>query len=171
MGEFDLQQIVHRYQRYFDGKRCVIKTNYKSLSNFSVFFCISDLHHLLGLHKLLKLTATQTIPKIIDGTLNLDDLRKNKNFHDVKDRIENYNFIEEVFIGNRCPCCILKKDILNNKMNLSVVFYKEEQKKYVILGLKKDKKRDLYIPATLHTSRNNKYDSYRKTQFSIIEWI
>lgn len=54
-------------------------------------------------------------------------------------------------------------------MNLSVVFYKNEQKRIVVLGLRRDKFNN-FIPTTLHESRNNIYKGSRQTAVKSITW-
>ena len=56
-------------------------------------------------------------------------------------------------------------------MELSVVFFKKETNKYIVLGLRKNLRTNTYHLATLHETRNDKYSPYQKTKFKIVEWI
>lgn len=57
------------YQERFNGKTCQVSTNYKYLETFKVNFCLTDLHHLFGLHKITRDFANHTIPAIQAGVL------------------------------------------------------------------------------------------------------
>ena len=65
----ELLDCVLDYQEKFDGKTCQVSTNYKYLETFEVDFCLTDLHHLFGLHKITRDYASQTIPDIQAGVL------------------------------------------------------------------------------------------------------
>ncbi|CRH91234.1 Uncharacterised protein [Chlamydia trachomatis] len=47
-------------------------------------------------------------------------------------------------------------------MKLSVVFYKDEKKKVIVIGIRKTPE-GYYVPATLHESRANTYSRMKKT--------
>ena len=68
--------------------------------------------------------------------------------------------------------CILGKDIKQKgSMNLSVVFFKKDRNKYIVLGLKRNIRTNMFHLATLHETRSKQYASYKKTKFKIAEWI
>ncbi|RRR73165.1 hypothetical protein CWI10_03485, partial [Streptococcus pneumoniae] len=52
------------YQERFNRKTCQVSTNYKYLETFKVNFCLTDLHHLFGLHKITRDFASHTISVI-----------------------------------------------------------------------------------------------------------
>ncbi|QQP73282.1 hypothetical protein JIX91_00635 [Streptococcus pneumoniae] len=60
------------YQERFNGKTCQVSTNYKYLEIFKVNFCLTDLHHLFGLHKITRDYASQTKPAIQAGVFILE---------------------------------------------------------------------------------------------------
>lgn len=60
------------YQERFNGKTCQVSTNYKYLETFKVNFCLTDLHHLFGLHKITRDYASQTKPAIQAGVFILE---------------------------------------------------------------------------------------------------
>lgn len=71
------------YQEKFDGKTCQVSTNYKHLETFEVDFCLTDLHHLFGLHKITRDYASQTIPAIQAGVFILEEYKNNPMYNDV----------------------------------------------------------------------------------------
>lgn len=75
------------YQERFDGKTCQVSTNYKYLETFKVNFCLTDLHHLFGLHKITRDFASHTIPAIQAGVFILEDFRNHPMYNDVIERI------------------------------------------------------------------------------------
>ena len=116
--------------------------------------------------------ATDSIESIKQEKLTLESLKNHSQYSDIKPRIENYEFIEEVFKASFIEVCILEKDIKQkNSMNLAVVFFKKDRNKYIVLGLKRNIRTNTFHLATLHETRSKQYESYKKTKFEITEWI
>ena len=59
---------------------CCIETTYKEMKFIHVYFSKTDLHHLLGLHKILSGNATQIIRGIENGNITKNQIKKHKNF-------------------------------------------------------------------------------------------
>ena len=172
MDELCLKDIFEDFNTKFSGKKCIVETNYSNLAKFVVSFDILDLHHLLGLHKVTELKATDSIKNIKQEKLTLESFKNHSQYSDIKPRIENYQFIEEVFQDSFVEVCILGKDIKQKgSMNLSVVFFKKDRNKYIVLGLKRNIRTNMFHLATLHETRSKQYASYKKTKFKIAEWI
>lgn len=140
------------YQEKFDGKTCQVSTNYKHLETFEVDFCLTDLHHLFGLHKITRDYASQTIPAI------------------QIERISLYSFIGDIFYSRITSCCILAKDLSKNTMKLDVIFFEDRNKRSAILGLRRDKS-GVFKPVTLHFTSAKKYAKVRKTDVKEIKWL
>ncbi|WP_242258087.1 PBECR4 domain-containing protein [Streptococcus thoraltensis] len=167
----DLKDIVDDYELNFCNKKCKISTSYKELPTFLVHFEITDLYHLLGIHKLkTQYRATSWIDAVKSNSFILSDYSKHTNFREVIPRISNYNFLYEIFYQFQVKVCVLEKDLVRNTMELSIVFYKDNSKKIVVIGLKKDKT-GVFRVATLHETRVNKYKSIRHTMIKSIEWL
>lgn len=119
MDELCLKEIFEDFNEKFSGKKCRVETNYSKLNNFIVSFDVLDLHHLLGLHKVIPLKATDSIESIKQEKLTLESFKNHSQYSDIKPRIENYEFIEEVFKASSIEVCILEKDIKQkSSMNL-----------------------------------------------------
>ncbi|MDG3141466.1 PBECR4 domain-containing protein [Streptococcus suis] len=167
----NLKDIVDDYELNFCNKKCEITTNYKELPTFLVYFEINDLYHLLGIHKLkTKYRATNWIKAVKSDSFILSKYSKHPNFREVIPRINNYNFLYEIFYQFQVNVCVLEKDLSRNTMELSIVFYKDDSKKIVVIGLKKDRT-GVFRVATLHESRTNKYKSIRYTMIKSINWL
>ncbi|OTG47803.1 PBECR4 domain-containing protein [Streptococcus agalactiae] len=167
----DLKEIVNDYELNFCGKRCKVETNFKHLPEFMILFDIRDLYHLPGIHKLkTKYRATNWVEAVKADVFLLSNYSKHPNFREVLPRVDNYNFLYEIFYQFRVNVCILDKDLTKNTMKLSVVFYKDNKKKLVVVGLKRDET-GVFRPATLHESRNNPYKRIRHTAIKSITWI
>ena len=172
MDELCLKEIFEDFNEKFSGKKCRVETNYSKLNNFIVSFDVLDLHHLLGLHKVIPLKATDSIESIKQEKLTLESFKNHSQYSDIKPRIENYEFIEEVFKASSIEVCILEKDIKQkSSMNLAVVFFKKDRNKYIVLGLKRNIRTNTFHLATLHETRSKQYESCKKTKFEITEWI
>lgn len=158
------------YQEKFDGKTCQVSTNYKHLETFEVDFCLTDLHHLFGLHKITRDYASQTIPAIQAGVFILEEYKNNPMYNDVIERISLYSFIGDIFYSKITSCCILAKDLSKNTMKLDVIFFEDRNKRSAILGLRRDKS-GVFKPVTLHFTSAKKYAKVRKTDVKEIKWL
>lgn len=166
----DLLEIVKDYELNFDKKQCTVYTGYKKFPEFTVLFNTEDLFHLLGIHKLdTGFRSTSWLEAVKGNEFQLGRYINHPAFKDVRPRINNYDFIYEIFYQDRVKVCILEKDLSRNTMKLSVVFYKEQRKQVVVLGLRKDKL-GYFRPVTLHESRNNPYGGVKKTFVQGIKW-
>lgn len=164
-----LQNILDDYTKNFNGKICVLETNYKKMATIKISFHCNDLYHLLGLHKILKKGhASRVISSIRKGELTFKSIQRHSDFGDIKPRIENYNFLHQLFIDNRVKICVLKKDLIKNTMNLDVVFYKPKNNRCVVLGLRQQG--NVYHLTTLHESHSDKYIHLKQTKIKYIKW-
>ena len=111
MENLCLKDILDDFYEKFSSKKCRIETNYSKLSEFIVVFDVLDLHHLLGLHKVTRLKASESIEKVKKEELTIESLIKHSRYSDIKARITNYKFLEEVFYKSVVEVCILEKDI------------------------------------------------------------
>ena len=150
------------YQERFNGKTCQVSTNYKYLEIFKVNFCLTDLHHLFGLHKITRDYASQTKPAIQAGVFILEDFRNILLYNDVIERISLYSKITS--------CCIVAKDLSKNTMKLDVIFFEDKNKRSAVLGLRRDKS-GVFKPVTLHFTSAKKYAKVRKTDVKEMKWL
>ncbi|HFV3500347.1 TPA: PBECR4 domain-containing protein [Streptococcus pneumoniae] len=158
------------YQERFNGKTCQVSTNYKYLETFKVNFCLTDLHHLFGLHKITRDYASQTKPAIQDGVFILEDFRNILLYNDVIERISLYEFIGDIFYSKITSCCIVAKYLSKNTMKLDVIFFEDKNKRSAVLGLRRDKS-GVFKPVTLHFTSAKKYAKVRKTDVKEMKWL
>ncbi|MGV3082695.1 PBECR4 domain-containing protein [Streptococcus dysgalactiae] len=166
----ELIEVIKDYQNRFAGKSCLVSTSYKQLEQFIVAFELSDIHHLVGLHKVTKDFANITLPKIQKKELTLEIIKDHANFTDVISRIECYNILDKIFYKGEVNICIVKKDFTSNTMNLDVIFFKEKERLAIVLGLRKTKD-GIYKPVTMHLAKKRKFLALRKTLVKSITWI
>lgn len=167
----ELLEILNDYKENFCNKMCCIEIAYKEMEFINIYFSKTDLHHLLGFHKVLPGNATKTINDIENGNLTIKHIKKHQNYGMIKTRIDNYNFIHDVFYKNNVELCIVEKDINSNTMDLNLIIYKKKGYEVIVLGLKKNYKNDIYYLATLHKTYENKYKDTRKTKIKNIKWL
>lgn len=168
----ELLEILDDYKENFCEKICVVETSLKEINSIKIYFSKTDLHHLLGLHKVTSgKNASKTIEEIERNKLTINKVRKHHNYNIIKPRIKNYGFIYEVFYGHEVDLCIAGKDIKPNSMNLNLIFYKKKNHEVIVLGLRKNSKNNIYYLTTLHKTYENKYDKTRKTKIKSIKWI
>ncbi|TWT12088.1 PBECR4 domain-containing protein [Streptococcus sp. sy004] len=166
----ELRDLVEDYREKFVGKSCQVSTNYKNLSQIVVSFQTTDLHHLLGLHKLTNDYASKTIEQIIVGTFIIENFKGNSNFREVKERISLYPFIIDIFIHQATDYCVIRKDLSRNTMNLDLIFFEGNKREVTVLGLRRSKE-GIYRLVTLHRSLAKKYARVRKTKITQIKWL
>lgn len=167
----DIKAIIEDYALNFAGKTCLFKTGYQQLPEFCVQFELSDLFHLLGIHKLnTGLYAGQWLEQVRGGDFDLGDFASHPSMKDIRPRVANYDFFYEIFYRDQVQVCVLDKDLSRNTMRLSVVFFKEKKRQVVVLGLKKDKL-GYFRPATLHEASGNPYARNRKTVIKEVKWL
>lgn len=168
--DVNFQDILNDYIDVFTGKYLMVETNYKKLEQFEIRFNKTDIHHLLGFHKVQDsdISATKTLYKILEGTLTLESIRKHNNFNDMKSRLINYNFLHKCFIDQSVNLCIIP-DSRKNPQKLDVVFHDLHHHRTVLIGLKKV--RSYYVPATLYeTNSKNIYGNQKRTKVKNMEW-
>ena len=68
----ELLEILNDYKENFCNKMCCIETAYKEMEFINIYFSKTDLHHLLGFHKVLPGNATKTINDIENGNLTIN---------------------------------------------------------------------------------------------------
>ena len=166
-----LQSVLIDYQEKFCHKKCLLEINYPKFDKIVVTFHEHDLHHLLGLHYVLdkSINATASIQRIKDNKLFLSDFTKSTNFRQMFSRFINYSFIERVFYDKKVKVCVLNKDLNSNNMRLDLVFYEEQGRTALVLGLRKVG--NYYRLITLHESDIRKYKKVRKTKINNISWM
>lgn len=170
--DVDFQSILNDYIDIFTRQYIVIETNYKKLSEIKIVFAKHDIHHLLGFHKIQDsdINATKTLSKILEGTLNLENARRHPNFGEVKNRLINYNFLHHCFVDQSVKLCVVVNSP-PNPQGLSVVFIDKHKNENVLLGLKKARGRDYYVPATLYVMNDsNVYTRKRRSNVKSISW-
>ena len=134
-----LQSILIDYQEKFCHKKCLLEINYPKFDEIVVLFQEHDLHHLLGLHYVLDKSVNTTTS------------------------------IERIFYDKKVKVCVLNKDLNSNNMHLDLVFYEEQGRTALVLGLRKVG--NYYRLITLHESDIRKYKKVRKTKINNISWI
>lgn len=174
--DINYKKILNDYRRYFSGRIAVLTTNYKLLSEFKVFFSDSDLPHLMGWQKVVnKRKYAGRIIKLVDNNeLTFKNSRRHHDFIKIKSRLLNYNFLHEVFWENDPKVCVMTSGMKPNPLRLDIVFFKNTKpQEIVVLGLRRAKGMNYFVPTTLHTevSKNNSYLLRRKTSINSIKWL
>lgn len=176
LKDINYKKILEDYRRFFSGRAAELKTNYKLIEDFKVLFSDSDLPHLMGWQKIVnkKNYAGRLIKLVDNNELTLENSRRHYNFNKVKSRMLNYNFLHEVFWENDPNVCVMTSDMKPNPLKLDIVFFKNTNpREIVVLGLRRAKGMNFFVPTTLHTevSKNSLYLLRRKTSIKSIKWL
>ena len=174
--DINYKKMPDDYHNCFSGRIAELTTNYKLLLDFKVLFSDSDLPHLMGWQKVVdkKNYAGHIIQLMDNKKLTLTSSRKHHNFNKIKNRLLNYNFLHEVFLEADPNVCVMTSDMKPNPLKLDIVFFKNTKpREIVVLGLRRSKGMNYFVPTTLHTevSRNNPYLLRRKTSVRSITWL
>lgn len=176
LKDINYKRILDDYRFYFSGRVAELTTNYKLLQDFKVRFSDSDLPHLMGWQKVVNKRnyAGRLIKLVDDNKLTLENSRKHHNFIKIKSRMLNYNFLHEIFWEKDPNVCVMTSNMKPNPLKLDIVFFKNTKpREIVILGLRRAKGMNFFVPTTLHTevSKNSPYLLRRKTSIKSIKWL
>lgn len=176
VNDIDYKKILDDYRRWFSGRIVELTTNYKLLQDFKVIFNDSDLPHLMGWQKIISKRnyAGHIIDLVDSGAFTVKTSRKNQNFPRIKNRLLNYNFMHEIFWDANSNVCVMTSDMKPNPLRLDIVFFKDTSpREIVVLGLRRAKGMNYFVPTTLHAEkkRDNQYLLRRKTSITSIKWM
>lgn len=170
--DVNFQEILNDYIENFTKRYLIIETNYKKVPNIDIRFDKRDIHHLLGLHKVQdsNINATNTLSKILEGTLTINSIKKHHQFDEIKNRLLNYNFLHHCFINQSVKLCIIVKN-KPNPQQLDVIFIDKYNNKNVLLGFKKARGRNYYVPSTMYEVNNSSvYLRKARSNIKTITW-
>lgn len=173
-SDIDFKAILDDYRSCFAGHRIQIGTNYNLLNSFDIVFTERDVPHLMGWEKVRKKanSASKIIKDIDSGLWTVRDAKKNRDWFKSKNRILNYNFMHRIFLDEDLVPMVLTSNMKPNRLNLDIVFVHNKAHESVILGLRKAKGNDYFVPTTLHTEKlDNQYNLRRRTRIDSIDWI
>jgi len=175
VSDINYKAILQDYRNHFHGNAVAVETNFKPLERFKVVFNERDLPHLMGWEKISKNgtgSATKIIRAIDHDDFTLERTKAHHNFNKIKTRMLHYNFLYDVFLEKNINACVMTSDMKPNRLRLDIVFYQEIKNEAIILGLRKDKHMDVFVPTTLHTETlKNPYHFRRRSRVKRISWI
>lgn len=157
------------FESRFNGQVLAIETNFKRFPIFYIKFSTNQLPHLLGLHKLYSYPPKEMIEQIKCGNINYSDVKKHKNFGDIKDRLLCFNFFIDTFLNDLNSVIIVVSESDNcNSMKLDLVFKGEKYGRKEIIGLRKsNKEADMFSPVTFFATKNKKFDYQHSSKIKI----
>lgn len=169
----DLQKYCEDYLRDYDGRMVSLTIKYKTFDTIYVRFDIAQLPHLLGLHKIYKAPAKKIVNGIQSGRITYEKLRSNSKFGLIKQRLEYFPHINDVFMNGVVTNLILVSPADNmNSMNLDIVFSIDGVHRKMRLGLRKIHD-SVYAPVTFFVVRSRQidYQHSKRVGFSIDQWL
>ncbi|NJI03111.1 hypothetical protein BU586_10685 [Staphylococcus agnetis] len=171
-SDVDLQRILNDFINCFCKGYVEIKTKYKILPVFKINFHKNNLPHLLGLHYIHKKeSAKKIIGRIAEGKITHKTIKQHYEYHNIKDRLTNYNFLHKRFIDKEIKLCVIVPKNSINPQKIDVAFIDDKNREAMILGLRKDYNRDFYNPATMYVlGKNSSYLRMKRTHIISIEW-
>lgn len=170
-----LEDYLTKYHNQFVGKRILLTTNIKSLSEIEIRFFDTDLPHLLGLQKLVRVSGSSTkiIQQIQQQTLQLSHITADPNFSEVAARFEHFDFIRQIFY-DEIPAFVNISDMKPKRLgNVNLIFFEfiNRNREIVVFGLAPSKQ-GYYVPATLHVRRGqDSFTQTRKAQVLSLDWL
>lgn len=171
--DISYKAILSDYRYHFSKKVAIVETNYRVLSKFNIAFHENDLPHLMGWDKILtKKRNAKFICKLIDeDKLTVESSKNHDKFNEAKKRMLNYNFIHDCFLHNSVNVCVMTSNMKPNPLRLDIVFYRENKSEAVVLGLRKDRNSEYYVPTTLHNKKLNcEYNRRARTKVNKLYW-
>ncbi|MBS9338073.1 hypothetical protein G6R29_00280 [Fructobacillus sp. M2-14] len=147
-----MKEILDDYRTSFCKYTAEIKT---SQEEFHVVFEEKQLPHLLGFHKLLNIPkgAKKILGKVDKGELTYTHVKADPNYYLIKNRINNYKFLREVFHHRKIE--FLMKNTTRNPRRIPgvrvIIPDCISKKDMIILGL--SEANGYYMPSTLFLIR------------------
>lgn len=153
----DLQKTYNLFLSNLDGKMAVITTPFVKLDCFYVKFDILQLPHLLGLHKIYKDSPRIIYQKLNDEVITYKHLQRHSNFGTIKDRVELFEFILEIFLEgyNDSVIYVSEADKFGSSMKLDIAFSHPHKNKILTLGLR-EVNDCVYAPVTFYVSKSSR---------------
>jgi len=150
----DLNKIYNQYLSNFDGNTAIITTPYKPLDCFYIKFDILQLPHLLGLHKIYRQKPKDICSQLNNSVITYDKIQRHANFGQVRDRINYFGFILDIFLEgyNDSVIYVSENDKKGSSMGLDIAFAHPHKDKYLTLGLRENIS-SIYAPVTFYVNK------------------
>ncbi|EGO8492625.1 TPA: hypothetical protein IU076_000542 [Enterococcus faecalis] len=153
----DLQKTYNFFLSNLDGRMAVITTPFTKLDCFYIKFDILQLPHLLGLHKIYNDSPKIICQKLKNKAITYKHLQRHRNFGLIKDRVELFEFILEIFLEgyNDSVIYVSEADRFGSSMKLDIAFSHPHKNKILTLGLR-EISNSVYAPVTFYVSKSNR---------------
>lgn len=150
----DLNEIYNHYFSKFNGHTAVVTTPLKDLNCFYIKFDILQLPHLLGLHKIYNQKTKMICTWLDDSTITYDKVQRHANFGQIRDRINYFDFILDIFLEgyNDSVIYVSESDKKGSSMGLDIAFAHPHKDKYLTLGLRENIP-SVYAPVTFYVNK------------------
>lgn len=146
LNDIDLQEIAISFFEIYAENPFIVITNSQPFRELTFKSHLSHLHHLLGLHKLSNERYSKRAGKVMDnirnGKITLADLKKDKNFHIIKDRIL---MIRLLFLISDKNINLRVCDPLQKSRAMDIGIIETNSTKHIVLGIGQDKNGDYYF--------------------------
>lgn len=155
MMKIDLNKIYNQYLSNFDGHTAIITTLFKPLDCFYIKFDILQLPHLLGLHKIYTYPPKKICANLNESIITYEKIQHHQNFGQIKDRIQYFYFILDIFLEgyNDSVIYVSDKDRDGSSMKLDIAFAHPHKNKVLTLGLR-ETEHSVYCPVTFYVRKN-----------------
>ncbi|KID42266.1 PBECR4 domain-containing protein [Fructilactobacillus fructivorans] len=175
-NSINFKDMLDDYRHYFSGHTVELTTNYNLLSQVKIIFNEKDLPHLMGWEKVRIKNKDKNASKII---IDIDNLtftkklsKKNPNWKSIKKRNLNYNLLHRIFLDQDINVFVETSNMHPNRLHLNIVFVYNKKRESIILGFRKTRTRDVFVPVTLHaTNIHNQYNCRRRTKVKSLKWL
>lgn len=153
----DLKKIYNSFLSNLDGRTVIITTPYAKLDCFYIKFDILQLPHLLGLHKIYHDSPKNICDKLRSGVITYKHIQRHQNFGSIKNRIELFEFIFDIFLEgyNDSVIYVSDADRYGSSMMLDIAFCHPHRNKMLTLGLR-EVNQCIFAPVTFYVSKANK---------------
>ena len=160
-----IKEIVIYFKNNYHGKTINIETSGNNTINIPLH--INHLPHLLGLHKLYRMSAKNIIDQVIKGKITYKIIKSHDDFGLIKDRIKFFPVLDEIIKNDEVEQYIIVSEYDNrNRMKLDIVFQMNKYHRYLILGVRK-KEGSFYL-TTFFVSRKEQYLHSKRHQITKI---
>ena len=146
-----IQEIAREYQEKLVGKTAIFEVK-DPLSPIKVRFSEGHLAHLLALHYFDLKRGEELFPRLVEGEITWDDLKKRNigNFEQHEYRMRNMIYLPEVIENGMIAT-------YKGGIKADLMIYHPIEKRYLSLGIYKERTTEFFIPTTFIENKRNKF--------------
>ncbi|EDN8993466.1 hypothetical protein GWC02_15510 [Listeria monocytogenes] len=152
---YSLKDIAIMYRDHFVHKVAIIHVKDK-MTPIKIRFDQGHLAHLIGLHKFDYKRGEQLYHSLLEGKITWDDLKRRNmgSYRQYEYRMKYIIYLKDVIDSCRIA-------VYDGMIRADLMLYDEKGKRFLSLGIHKEKTTDFFVPTTFIENKYNKFQRNR----------